>query len=485
MDFDVIVVGAGYGGATCAALLAEEGLRVCLVDKNPRPGGKAMTIAKDGYRYELWPIAGGPSEGSRVHELAGVLGLEAEIRFSMPEQAGHFRYVRPDGSVVAAPLSARPSADPAAAARLPALLGAGEEESAAMLGAAATILTMPEDQIAALDDVDMLSWLRGFGLAGPLLAHQLTVLNLLFVVPVDRLPASEAIRTLRDFYAGGAGRYHVKGYAHPVEAAVDHLVRKGGEYRSRTRVDGITSVEGGFAVTAGEDELRARAVVSNAGIQPTVLKLVGPEAFPPDYVERVRALEPSLAFVGIRYFVDAPVLGDAMVLQFSDESWWDSERFARAEAGEWPDHPLLFVVVPSLYDPDLAPDPGHQVILAGTMCSPDPQSPMNEAAVERVDREMLWTWPDLEGHVTRREVFTSTNVAAASRDAVVPGQGGECIGLAQVIGQCGRTKPDARSPLPGLYFVGCDAGGYGCGTHQATDSGFNVAALVAGDLARV
>ena len=51
--YDAIVVGAGYGGATCAALLAKRGLRVCVVDKNPLPGGKAMTLRKDGHAYEM------------------------------------------------------------------------------------------------------------------------------------------------------------------------------------------------------------------------------------------------------------------------------------------------------------------------------------------------------------------------------------------------------------------------------------------------
>ena len=44
--FDAIVVGAGFGGSACAAVLAKEGLRVCLVDKNSLPGGKAMTVGK-------------------------------------------------------------------------------------------------------------------------------------------------------------------------------------------------------------------------------------------------------------------------------------------------------------------------------------------------------------------------------------------------------------------------------------------------------
>ncbi|MCZ7534864.1 MAG: FAD-dependent oxidoreductase [Acidimicrobiia bacterium] len=107
---------------------------------------------------------------------------------------------------------------------------------------------------------------------------------------------------------------------------------------------------------------------------------------------------------------------------------------------------------------------------------------MNEEAVRQVDRAMRRWYPELDGHVVRRETYTAQSVSAESRDAVVPGMGGECIGLAQVIGQAGRSKPDPRTPLGGLYLVGCDAGGYGCGTHQAVDSGFNVAEMVLADL---
>ena len=66
--FDAIVVGAGFGGSTCAALLAKRGLRTLLVDKNAVPGGKAMTVGDKGFRYDLWPIVGGPSLNSRFAE---------------------------------------------------------------------------------------------------------------------------------------------------------------------------------------------------------------------------------------------------------------------------------------------------------------------------------------------------------------------------------------------------------------------------------
>lgn len=45
-QFDVIVVGAGPGGATIAALLANANKRVLLIDKNPKPGGRMMTVNK-------------------------------------------------------------------------------------------------------------------------------------------------------------------------------------------------------------------------------------------------------------------------------------------------------------------------------------------------------------------------------------------------------------------------------------------------------
>jgi prolycopene isomerase len=84
-------------------------------------------------------------------------------------------------------------------------------------------------------------------------------------------------------------------------------------------------------------------------------------------------------------------------------------------------------------------------------------------------------WPGFLEHVQSREPYNAHDVSALSRDAAFPGVGGECIGLAQVIGQCGRHKPPMHAPIGGLFFVGTDAGGYGCGTHQAVDSGGNVA----------
>ena len=62
-QYDVIVVGAGPGGTCCAAWLARKGLRVLLLDKNDRVGGKAMRVSVKGFKCEMWPMGGVPTEG--------------------------------------------------------------------------------------------------------------------------------------------------------------------------------------------------------------------------------------------------------------------------------------------------------------------------------------------------------------------------------------------------------------------------------------
>lgn len=52
MTHEVVVVGAGVGGLTCAALLAARGVDVCLLEKESQGGGCATTCERFGYEFE-------------------------------------------------------------------------------------------------------------------------------------------------------------------------------------------------------------------------------------------------------------------------------------------------------------------------------------------------------------------------------------------------------------------------------------------------
>jgi prolycopene isomerase len=246
----------------------------------------------------------------------------------------------------------------------------------------------------------------------------------------------------------------------------------------QTRAERITA-EGGrvTGVVTSKGRFEAPIVVSNAGIQPTVLRLVEEDQFDRSYLSYVRGLVPSWAIMGTRYILNRPFFEEGMYIYFSDDNYMDSERFARMKSGWLPDEVSVFNVVPAVYDSSLAPE-GKQCALIGTFCSSDPELPHAEALWKRLDETVEKLWPGFGACVESKVQYATQQVSGLSRDAVVPGQGGECIGLAQIVGQCGRHKPSAKAPLHGLYYVGCDAGGYGCGTHQAADSGVKVADMV-------
>jgi prolycopene isomerase len=206
------------------------------------------------------------------------------------------------------------------------------------------------------------------------------------------------------------------------------------------------------------------------------LKLVGEEQFDKGYVDYVKGLVPGWAFTSVRYFLSKPVMDTAMYVVWSDDSWLDTERFRHQKEGGEPDEVILFMVNHSFYDENAAP-PGKQVLVSGTVCSSNPEAGEIEAIWKCMDRQMQELFPDIWEATERKEYNGPREISNLTRDAVLPGQGGECVGLAQIVGQCGSMKPSQELSIRGLYLAGTDAGAAGMGTHQAALSGIQAARL--------
>ncbi|MDD9797599.1 MAG: NAD(P)/FAD-dependent oxidoreductase [Alphaproteobacteria bacterium] len=55
-EYDIVIAGAGVNGLACACLLAKEGLRVCVIERNKEVGGGAITkeVTKPGFKHDLF-----------------------------------------------------------------------------------------------------------------------------------------------------------------------------------------------------------------------------------------------------------------------------------------------------------------------------------------------------------------------------------------------------------------------------------------------
>ena len=46
-QYDIVIVGSGLGGLACGTILAKEGYKVCVLEKNKQIGGNLQTYVRD------------------------------------------------------------------------------------------------------------------------------------------------------------------------------------------------------------------------------------------------------------------------------------------------------------------------------------------------------------------------------------------------------------------------------------------------------
>jgi prolycopene isomerase len=475
-SYDVIVVGAGFGGSSSAALLAKRGLKVLLLDKNAKAGGKAMAFSKGGFTYTAWVVIAAPTMDNRFEAVLKELGMEKKVELVAPGIQGSM-FKQSSGKWVVGPQD--PTPDPN---KIFDWLEIPEAERADALNLLAELTMMTPQDIAKLDDISYGEWLSQRKINKGLYSFLISLVSDgCFVLPVDSVAASEGIIVVQQMFLRGGGVFFKGGVGRVAETFAEAVEAFGGKTMLRSRVEKINIENGRVAgVSTDKETFRAPIVISNAGIQPTVLKLVGEKHFDKAYINYVKDLVPSLSFIGARYFLNKEVIKNVPFgAVFTRESAWSIDKWTKAKAGHIPEEMTVWFEVPSNYDPGAAPK-GKQIVMTGFLGPCDPKLTEKDIKpfLDKGDEMMFKAFPDLRAAIEAQEYYTPHDVSNLTRDSVLPGIGGECIGLGQVVGQSGAHKPSVRAPIQGLFYVGCDAGGIGVGTQQATDSGMKVADVV-------
>jgi phytoene dehydrogenase-like protein len=481
-EYDVIVVGAGPGGTCCAALLANKGLNVLLLDKNARVGGKQMDTEVKGTHGERWATGGFAVRSGPFHDVYRTLGIESQLKVIAKPIVAIYRRtgmtwqqaLKPP-QIIDIDMENYKGMDPNFLFDQWGLEGKDRDTAIQML---VEMASWTPEQLEKLDDITITDWFDGRPeIPYPLRRYLCYVTQVMQECLPDIAPMS-LVSGIFHYGAQPMG-YPKGGYGHVVEVVAEKFKDMGGKLVTRSRVERI-AVEGGCAVAVMTKDAvyRAPIIVSDAGIQPTVLSLVGEEYFDKSYVAYVKGLLPSLGYNGVRYILKEKVLPHALYQIWSDDSWWDIKEYMRIKNGGIPKDVTIAMIVPSNYDPDMAP-PGKQVLVFGTNCSPDTRDEaMLKMLNKRMEEQLAEIFPEIVPAIESKAYAGPREVAALSRDAALPGMGGE-FNLAISIGQTGKYKPSAKSPIPGLYYVGMDAGSNKrlLGSNNPVDSAINVAQM--------
>lgn len=518
-DFDAIVIGAGHNGLTAATLLQRAGMRTLCLDSKLYAGGMASTVELfDGYRFEIAGSVQIPTSAKVSREL----GLDTLPTVDLDVMSVSLRGVGDEPLIY--------YTDP-----LKLMTHINEVHGAEAVNGMAGLMAWCQAPTRALGRFDAgrpPKTLDEMYACATNEFERSTITDLLFgsvTDVIDRyLPDREKHGALRGMlsllavnttYRGpatpGTAAALAYGFAVPDENAL--LVKKlkggigaltahlcsvfashGGELRLRSAVQEITVEDGRITGVRLEDGTAVTAPVVIAGVAPdlTVNRLVTSSAVPDDIRQRFSRVDHRGSYLQMHFALDgipefaAPyeVLNDPAMQSnigiFStpeelQRQWEDCRR------GIVPQDPSIALQIPSVNDPDLAPEGKHAAsafslwfpVEESTSSYGDMKTEMGQRVIDKITRLA----PDFESRIVRHTTFTPRHMGTMFG---APG-GDYCQGLIHPE-QIGVNRPgpkgyvDQPIPIEGLYLgsAGCHGGpgitfvpGYNAATQALADAG--------------
>lgn len=465
--YDVIVVGAGIGGLSAAALLAKAGKAVLLVERHDRPGGCAHGFTRRKYQFDagVHLVSGcGPTgyrKGRIIHAIGQALGLPLETLF-VPVNP----YIR----------ACYPGLD--------VLLHSGEDALVAGLGEAfphereairnisRLCLAVAEELMVAEEWMDEpASQTRAMSQTLPHLFRyrRATVDRVLerftgnprlraalgSLWPYLGLPPSRlAFLSWATMMAGYTyeGGYYCRGR---FQAYADTLARsiaaQGGEVLLNASVRRILVDSGtvsGVMLENGQI-IRTGAVIANADARQTAELLIGREHLPQRHLENLAGLRPSLSAFVVYLATDLDLSRYAHAHETFFYADLDHDRrYAATAAGraDW-----FSATVPTLVDPAMAP-PGQHLMLLTALCPYVPGASWRSAKPEFQQRILEQAERHFPG-LNSRLAFVESGSPRTVERYTLNGQGA-AYGWEPSLDQIGSRRPGVRGVLPGLYHAG-------------------------------
>lgn len=492
--FDVIVIGSGIGGLVTATQLAAKGAKVLVLERYIIPGGSAGYFEREGYRFDVGAsmIFGFGTEGTTnllTKALDAVnVSLETvrdpvQIHYHLP--AGLELKVHQDYEKFLQELTAHFPHEQQGIRKF-------YDECWKVFNCLNAMELLSLEELRYLTRVFFQHPLACLGLvkylpqnAGDIARRYIKDPQLLkfidmecycwSVVPADKTPMINAGMVFSDRHYGGIN-YPKGGVGQIAQKLVEGLEKAGGQIQYKARVTKIVTEKGkavGVQLADGK-VYQAKRIVSNATRWDTFEKLLPAEEMPTAEKKWRQRYEKSPSFLSLHLGVEAEVLPPGTECHHILLEDWDKMEDAEG---------TIFVSIPTLLDPDLAPA-GYHIMHTFTPSwiddwqglSASEYEEKKEEAAGRIIERLEKIFPGLDAGLDYMEVGTArSHRRFLGREDGTYGP----IPSRKLMGLLGM--PFNRTAIPGLYCVG-DSTFPGQGLNAVAFSGFACAHRVAVDL---
>ncbi len=475
-EYDAVIIGTGMGGAAAGAVLARQGFKVLVLEKNERIGGACSFYEKEGVHVDVGAHFFSRGNRGPIGEVQRGLGAKTSVRFLR-----HDPLMRIQGPSFDITADARLRSLPRFYASMFRQFGVRPLQIPALLKRAFASLVLSDRDIQSMNEKKLEEEGLPVEQNPRLMLFNSTMMGLYFVIPFSWVSAGEAAWCTQKAMRDQASGYPRGGSAAIPQAFLDGARAFGAKIERNSRVKRI-SVQRGKAVGVETGDGRffsSRAVVSNTSLQDTV-RLAGKQRFSPDYLEHVQGMRSSLSAVQAKILLDRPVVKEGILVGMRDardtagsplsvedvhQLWEDTL------AGRVPKIFPYYCPVPTNFDPQLAPA-GKQLLTLGAaapMCGQEtPDGP--DAWIDAMLEALFTLRPEIREHVVWIDRFNTRFL-----ENWLGKKGGPVISTCQDTRQVGRLRHPNEMPIPGLYAAGDCAGARGIGTELACQSGIDCA----------